>query len=309
VREFSPALVAIELGPVVITTVGAVITFAVGLALGWVQRLGRYVVAAVRARRQADHVTITSGWFHDDLSCAAEFLVSIRVAPSKSLAGPAWLEANQVAAFVRGAFGDLFPESPEYSNPTELIRYRTANDGQIRGIDQSALVWSSGLIEATVPITHSLDDAGQPIIALIEIARAVLPAIGAIQQGGYAQIFGSSALRPHGLDWAIGLSRELAGDKSTPWAALAFPGREPSGRATGMRPPWGRPGFGQDQLRSVSTRTAPDDILVPALADLMDRSGYYGSGPAVSDLRAAIRQLDIQAARPGSPAKCLPSEP
>ena len=48
------------------------------------------------------------------------------------------------------------------------------------------------------------------------------------------------------------------------------------------------------------TTTAPEEILVPALVDLVEQSGYYGADQALDDLRAAIRQLDVEATSPGT---------
>jgi hypothetical protein len=38
---------------------------------------------------------------------------------------------------------------------------------------------------------------------------------------------------------------------------------------------------------------------MPALEDLIERSGYYGTNEALDDLRAGVRQLDVE--RPAPP--------
>ncbi len=281
--------------------ISVVVSFVVGGLLLWLKGVVRRRIATAREAREAehhaDHTTIGSGWFFDDLvGASAEFLVCVRAAPSKRLPAPVRLVVDRIAPFVRAALGDLFPPEPEVSIPTATVRYRRKDTGH-PGVDQFVVVSPSGLIEATVPITHSSSDSGEPIIPLVEIARALLPATRAIQQG-YEQILGPGAVIPLGLDWEFKLSRELVGQPSIPWTALAFPGRVPDGRATDQRPPWPRPGFGHDQLRCVATTTAPEDILLAALADLVERSGYYGTEQALSDLRVAIRQLDRQTTSP-----------
>jgi hypothetical protein len=198
---------------------------------------------------------------------------------------------------MRSAFGGLFPSFPEVSLPTETVRFRRKDVGQ-SGVDQFVVVSASGLIEATVPITPSVNDTGELLVPVVEIARALLPAIRAIQDGGYEQIFGPGAAIPLGLDWEIKLSRELVGQPSTPWAGLVFPSRAPDGRGTDQRPPWPRPGFGHERLQCVESTIAPRDILTPALEDLVERSGYYGTNEAINDLRAAVRQLDVQTPEP-----------
>lgn len=302
---------ALERGPVKVTAIGAGVTFVVGAVLVWLQRAARTRIAARRARREderhADHATIGSGWYVDDLvGASGEFLVCVRAAPSKSLAAPVRLDVDRIAPFVRSAFGDLFPSFPEVSLPTETVRFRRKDVGQ-GGVDQFVVVWASGLIEATVPITHSVNDASELLVTLVEIARALLPAVRAIQYGGYEQIFGPGAATPLGLDWEIKLSRELVGQPSTPWAGLVFPGRAPDGRGTGQRPPWPRPGFGHKRLQCVESTTAPGEILMPALEDLIERSGYYGTNEALDDLRAGVRQPDVET--PPAPPPATPGGP
>jgi hypothetical protein len=298
---------AAELGPVKVTAIsaaiGALVTFVVGAVVIWLQRAVRRRVAAWRATREderhADHTTIGGGWYYGDLvGASTDLLVCVRAAPSKRLPAPVRLDVDRIAPFVRQAFGDLFPPEPEVSLPTETVRYRRKDTGY-PGVDQFVVVWPSGLIEATVPIARSVSDAGELLVALVEITQVLLPPIRAIQQG-YEQLLGLGAVIPLGLDWDIKLSRELVGQPSTPWAGLVFPGRVPAGRGTDHRPPWPQPGFGHDQLRCVATTTAPEEILVPALVDLVEQSGYYGADQALDDLRAAIRQLDVEATSPGT---------
>jgi len=292
---------ALELGPVKVDAINAVLTFVIGAFLVWLRSVVRKRIAAWRSRREderlADHTTIGSGWWFGDLvGASTELLVCVRAAPSKTLPSPVRLDVDRIGPFVRNAFGEFFPASPEVSIPTDVVRYRRKDPG----VDQFVVVWPSGLVEATVPIPRSVSDSGELLVPLVEIARALLPVIRAIQQGGYEQILGPGAVIPLGLDWEIKLSRELVGQPSTPWADLAFPGRVPDERGTDQGPPWPQPAFGHEQLRSLATTTAPADILLPALEDLVERSGYYGTNEALDDLRAAVRQLDVEAPLPGT---------
>jgi hypothetical protein len=305
---------ALQLGPVRVNAIqvaiGTVVTVVVGAGLVWMQGVARRRLAAWWAarqdRRHADHATIGSGWWFGDLvGASTELLVCVRAAPSKTFPEPVRLAVERIARFVANAFGDLFPTTPEFSNPTEVVRYSRKDTGH-PGVDQHVNVWASGLIEATVPIPRSENDAGEVLASLVEITRALLPAIRAIQHGGYEHIFGPHAEIPLGLDWEIKLSRELIGQPSTPWVDLVFPGRVPDGRGTNQRPPWPRPGFGHGRLQCVATTTGPADILLPALEDLIERSGYYGTTDALDDLRATIRQLAVEAAAPGAATPGVP---
>lgn len=287
---------ALELGPVKANIVNAAMTTLAGAGVLWLLGVGWRRIAtrweARQAERQPDHTVITSGSSYGDVAgTCTEFVACVRVAPSKRLPTPVQLDVSRIGPFVRSAFGDLFPSAPEVSFPTERVRYRR-NGSATGGIAPYLQVWPTGLIEATVPITHTVTASGQRRIPLLEIARTLLPAIRAIQRGGYEAALGTAAVVPLGLDWEIKVSRELVDATSTPWAALEFPGRAPNGRATGQGPPWPIPGFGHDQLLCVSTTALPEDILMPAFADFTARSGYYDAEGAMDDLRTAIRELN-----------------
>lgn len=170
------------------------------------------------------------------------------------------------------------------------MRFRP-RDSSLEGSALYLQVWSSGLFEAAVPIPHRLTESGEMHLRLLEIARRLLPSIQALQRGGYEEAFGPAAEIPLGLDWELKVSRQMSSTPSTPWDALEFPG-PPAERATGQGPPWTTPGFGHDQLLSVPITTAPEDILMPAFADFLDRAGYYGIEGALEDIRTALRNLE-----------------
>lgn len=297
---------AVELGPVrvivVTAIVTAVVTSVVGAVVVWLKGAAGKRFAARREERHADHTVITSGWSYSEVAgTSTEFFACVRAAPSKSLPARVRLDAGRIALLVRSAFGDLFPSEPEVSVPTDRVRYEAKDPGRA-GATPYVQVWSTGLIEATVPITHTVTTSGDLLIPLVEIARVLLPAIRAIQHGGYEEAFGPAAVISMGLDWEMKMSRELVGTTSIPWDALEFPGRAPAGRATDQGPPWPRPGFGHDDLLCMATTTAPEDILMPAFADLVEQSGYYGAEDALSDLRTAIRKLTYETTAPGTAA-------
>lgn len=242
---------------------------------------------------RADHFVITTGWSKGDVvGSNLGFVACIRAAPAKNFPERVRLDVNRVAPLVRSAFGDLFSSDPEVSIPTEVVRFRP-QDSSLGGGELYQQVWSSGLFEATVPIPHTVTESGELHLPLLEIARSLLPSIQALQRGGYEDGFGPAVEIPLGLDWELKVSRQMSGATSTPWDALEFPGQAAE-RATGQGPPWTTPGFGHDQLLSVPITTAPEDILMPAFEDFLDRAGYYGTEGALEDLRTALRNLRDQ---------------
>lgn len=297
-------LLAVELGPVKVIVVTAIVTAVVTSVVGggvvWLKGAASKRVAVRRQERHADHTAITGGWSYSEVAgTSTEFFACVRAAPSKSLPARVRLDAGRIAPLVRSAFGDLFPSEPGVSVPSDQVRYE-AKDLDRGGATPYVQVWSTGLIEASVPITHTVAASGDLLIPLIEIARVLLPVIRAIQHGGYEEMFGPDAAVSMGLDWEVKLSRELVGTTSITWDALEFPGRTPPGRATQQRPPWPRRGFGHDRLLCMATTTAPEDILMPAFADLVEQSGYYGAEDALLDLRTAVQGLADEMMAPGT---------
>jgi hypothetical protein len=65
-----------------------------------------------------------------------------------------------------------------------------------------------------------------------------------------------------------------------------------------MQPPIPSPGFGHKQLESLSSDESPERILVPAITDLIERSGYIDYEQAVIDIRDAVRELGADSTSP-----------
>lgn len=277
-----------EIGPVAFGAgIAAAATIIVGLAMGWLQRLVRRAFIVMSRAIRADHWAIKGGWFTGDLGAQSNFLVSIKCAPSRSFRSPVRLDPEAVAVWMR-VFGDVFPSAPEYCSPTELIRYRSESEATR---EATVLIWPSGLLEAALPLPHSLDEDGQPQIALLDIARPVISVIGSIQAGAHGAMFGNGVFGRLRLDWCIGVSRALTKESWTPWTRLLFPGRVPKGRATGMQPPMPSCGFGQERLVNLPPKSSVARILVPVLTDLIERSGYFGYEESVIDIERAIQSL------------------
>lgn len=278
--------------------IGAALTAAAGVVvayvMGWLQRLGRWVLEHLLKRVRSDHLAIRGGWCSGDFMGSSHFLVGIKCAPNRSLHRELRTDPERVAEWGRSTFGPLFPSVPDYADPTVQIRYRRVD--ATGGNDGWFIVWPSGLVEVTFPITHEFDEHHAPLIPITAAARPLVGFIGAVRLGAYPTLFGEgnraqNQLRGRKLDWYVGVSRGFSTPEWTSWAGLDFPGRAPKGRATGMQAPMSERGFGYEELQNLRQDATPERILMPAFADLIRRSGYYGCEPALRDIRTMVRTL------------------
>ncbi len=139
-------MIAVEVGSLAVgAAIVAVVTIVAGLVLGWTQRSVRLVCKSFVRAFRADHRAISTGWFGRDQGAQAQFLVSIKCAPSKSLRTPVRLDPDEVAGWVSAAFGEIFPPMPCYSDPTEVVRFES---GPLATTETRAfaIAWSSGLL-------------------------------------------------------------------------------------------------------------------------------------------------------------------
>jgi hypothetical protein len=264
------------------TVAVTVLTTVVGLAMGWLQHWVRRASFAVSTRIKFDHSTIGTGWINGQTGSLPEFVIEVKCAPSRRIQEPQSIDPQALLNFVQLHFDGTFPPVPEHNSP-DSTRYATDRN-QAEKVQQFAQFFKEGLIETRLSIPHGFDDEGRPVLSLVDVMDRVVPFMVGVQQGAFHRLFGTDRR----LDWYFGLSQALQADSWTPWQSLVFPGAEPGTRATGMHGPYSQVGFGSQHLRELKQSKPVDEILMIALTDLVNRSGYIDTEKAMIDIRKAI---------------------
>lgn len=272
--------------------VAAVVATVLAWLKGWLACLGRWTQRIVSRKTRPDHLAIGTGWTGQNAGAAKTFRVEIKCGPAATLRAPRLIDeviATKWATEVLGANATLDAWYPK----TEHVRFRLDSnaDSSENGF---ALLWPNGLLEAIVPIPHKLSEDGRPTIAVGDIAAVIARFASTVRRGAHAEIFGRNWRDRHRVDWCIGVSPAISTSQYTPWGALTFPGREPARRAASAGPPWSRAGFGAEALRDISPEIDATEVVVNAISDLVDQSGYVGTSECLADVRRSLSS----AARP-----------
>jgi hypothetical protein len=272
------------------TAIGAAIVVVVGLAFGWIQRLLKSASSRIRSRLRADHQTIQARtWTQRDAGGASRFHVSIACAPRRRFRDPRRLDPDVVEAFVRHTFPDQFPEDPDYCKPTECVRFRASNP-ESPSEASTVCVWSRGLVECSVPVPHSLDGEGRPVVGLTDIASVVIAMANGMHHRWFDRMFHTSRFARTRLDWYIGFTSAISLQPNgwTPLRGFVFPGSEPQRRATDMYPVTPIEGYGGRNLSKRRTQ-APLELVEAVLEDLLEHAGYWHRDQSIQDVLSQVR--------------------
>lgn len=280
-----------------LTWVGGLVTAAAGLVVlefvtGWIRAGVRRLTSAIRsnpfARGADDHLTIHSGWIRVDSGGWPRIHVHVRCAPSRQWKDRHRMRLDGMYRFVHRVRAGQFPHDAHYSVPDELIRFMTS-DAAISPSDPGvACCAPNGVIELAIPLPCRTTADGL-VLAASAVAELIAAFHAEIASGAYDRIYG---VTPRRLDWMLNISPSItAGDfTSQPWTEIDFPGRRPTSRAQGMRPPADPRGYGRDATQSLAIHVDPAVLLRWLFTDLLERNGYHDITGAVTDtVEAAAR--------------------
>lgn len=266
--------------------ISAAVSAVTGAVAGDLWRSAGARLQALRQRLAPDHRPLhDASWSLTGTSMSPTEHVQVRVAcaPNRSL-DKNEIDPDMVVPFLRASFPSLCDGVPAYSSSLTGVRFEAAG-----GADHGFVwAWKSGRLDlswlcpiATEPLTLVAVDLLAPVAAMIE----------AVTTSRYQQLYGRT-FRKHRrrYDWFISVSTSVNHSElgSTPWTAIAFPGRTPPRAGAQQQPFSPAVGFAASQLRDWSPRD-PDQVLHVFLEDFLKVNGYHDVVGAVEDTIAAFR--------------------
>lgn len=225
---------------------------------------------------------ILGGSFAQHYGSRKSFAVVIACGPSQAPVPP-WRPDKDVAdEFV----GSVFPEvvtALAYQAGPDWLRYG------VDGEEASVMLWSSGLIEAMIPLASSKVDWNK--LDLRQASSHFLDLVVAVQDGWFERLFEQDL--PGTFDWRFSLEADLnlsSLTDGTEYEQLGFPGRTPGSAATRLRIAQNTSSYAMAELWNRASTDAGEAILRPALVDLLRSSGYDRFDGAIEDILSSAKE-------------------
>lgn len=243
---------------------------AAGRLRRWIgERFGRDHRAILGVRTRADQ-QLVGGYY-----------AVVAAAPARRIAPRDTRVLVEVARKMAAAVPSLGAENPA-SAGIDTIRFERRDEEGYLAV--AFEVRTNGLLELVWRVAPAPADEAGPTLSIRGILQPLRIIAGFTGTTDYSRL----APRRSRVDWYFGLTpRAVTPTGSISWAGLAFPGREPGGRATEARPVCPAPGFAARSLRSSRRRKALVRLMDPIIRDILIESGYLDVDGAVEDASRA----------------------
>lgn len=272
-----------------------------GPAAGWLLTrlgpMGRWL----KRRVVRDHLPIAGCKLQPNHDYYAYF-VFVAVAPSHSPKPlPVVDFMDRARELVESFLLEGIPAKPEYVG-AELVRYRLAREGA-RYADHVITIYPTGLIEVQWAIAVPPDTA-LPLTDAVAVVEKLRQAVHSDAFAGLHQRRRWARWRR--VDWRFGINGRAMPDKgeSTYWTDAVLPGGPPTRRVSDPRPHCPLEGYAAEQLKSKRRAAQLEEVLAPALHELLASGGYISGEEIrerVANLLSVASRPQLEAAAAGEP--------